>query len=461
MRGRWPKILLAILLSSSASQGCKSGPKPKPAPTADVSKCGRAPHDASTILLSITGRVLDAISRYAAPTFFFWSAFDVLTGLSGENSDNGCIMEQVFAAMKNEHHIMLKINYQKVLNRMATIRRRTNNKLTKKDTEDLISKLRDIAVELKPLSSPRTSFGAYSMIPVLAGLQLGLYEQRIRDESRRTERVYWKNEKNIMLVFYSKLLLRTFRKARNSVCEGEEMERKTKKPSHTRDDTSLLRNARRLDVGYAIAGVQSSMTVCLADLSGHYVKHLESWIKLATGTTKGELDNMLKSTMTNTTRRQCTGSTYKVKLRSKLSKWQVKGPNRQGAGCRGSCTGRGPDYIAKMHEDKYTANPTTKCISCGSQVWKSSDSGCTIYDGDIVSFGESWKSRPNGNIRIEEFYEVFITGAESSNPRIPAIEEGILRTRNRTQLFPSLRVAIESRMWDHAKKSLEGSKLSN
>lgn len=338
--------------------------------------------------------------------------------MKGENSDNGCIMEQVFAAMKNEHHIMLQINYQKVLNRMATTRRRTNNKLTKKETEGLISELRDMAVELKPLSSPRTSFGAYSMIPVLAALHLGLYEQRIRDESGTRERWYWTNEKNIMLVFYSKLLLRTFRKARNSVCEGEERERFTLKPSHTRDDTSLLRDARRLDVGHDKAGFQISLTACLADLSGHYVKHLEGWIKLATGTTKGELDNMLKSTMTITEGRHWCSGSYKLKLRSKLTKWWVDGPNANGANCRGGCTGRGPLEVEEMQEDKYTANPITKCISCGIQVWTSSDSGCTIYDGDIVSFGDG-----RDGIESEEFYEVFVTGAESSNPIIPAIEE--------------------------------------
>lgn len=274
---------------------------------------------------------------------------------------------------------------------------------------------------LRPQSDRRTSLEAYLLIPSVVGLYIFTFEELIRLETNPREIRLYENRRDRKLVFFTRIMLRSFIGARESFCTAKEMSlHKTSKPAKhntSARDFKLFRSQNEY----------LTYSVCMRDHSGIYADHVKEWIKVPRYwvPARNAMRNMLQSTVTVINDAQCeqgrwkSGSTppanYPFLVPRSIIGREMRNTD---TGCMmGQCTDFGKSYAVAVERTPRNTRRTQRCIGCQAQghrdrwdllrtVKNRGSCTSTIYDGDFVGFTPS-------------YYEVVNPKAETRNSTIP------------------------------------------
>lgn len=210
-------FLLIFLLSISPYKSCKTEP-PKPEP--GIEQCGSAGgFDFGTFLHSLTYRILDLTGSRAVTVG--WVFFDALS--SRESADYKlfqCIMKNVKSVLRTYHKDEINLRFDEVKSELRILKLYYPPPATipHEKLDNVLSMLRRGAIHLKPVSEVRLSEHVFILTPIWAGLHIDIFRLRMKDTLLLSA---VKQEMDIMILYYSKLLLRSWRSIRELRCSDK------------------------------------------------------------------------------------------------------------------------------------------------------------------------------------------------------------------------------------------------
>lgn len=208
-------IPLCFLLFISPSKQCKKS-KPKPSP--GIEQCGGSGEfDFGTFFHSLTYRLLDLTtgSKYVTGG---WVFFDALSSTgSSDHEFFQCIMTSIETILRSYHNDFLSSNLEIIKSDLKKLKREYPEPaippLEKLDAVLIL--LRHGSIHLKPLSDVRLSEHIFTLMPIWAALHMEVFKMRMKYDINKNN---VETEMDIMILYYSKLILRSWRKVRELKC---------------------------------------------------------------------------------------------------------------------------------------------------------------------------------------------------------------------------------------------------